>query len=104
MKKAIIIVCTFLVALSIVTASGQGTVSIAGSGFASVAAPLPRVQGFSAAISTTAQATAAKKPTQVQNSDLQNTLEKQQQTLQMLSNILKSKSDTAISVIRKMRG
>jgi len=39
---------------------------------------------------------------QLANVDLQNMLQKQQQTLQMMSNISKSLHDTAMSVIRKM--
>ena len=38
------------------------------------------------------------------NVDLQNILQKQQQTLQMMSNISKMLHDTAMSVIRKMGG
>jgi hypothetical protein len=41
---------------------------------------------------------------QLANVDLQNTLQKQQQTLQMMSNISKMLFDTAMSVIRKMGG
>jgi len=41
---------------------------------------------------------------QLANVDLQNMLEKQQQTLQMLSNISKMLQDTALSVIRKVGG
>ncbi len=41
---------------------------------------------------------------QLANVDLQNILQKQQQTLQMLSNISKMLHDTAQSVIRKMGG
>jgi len=41
---------------------------------------------------------------QLANVDLQNMLQKQQQTLQMMSNISKSLHDTAMSVIRKMGG
>jgi hypothetical protein len=41
---------------------------------------------------------------QLANVDLQNILQKQQQTLQMLSNISKMLYDTAQSVIRKMGG
>jgi hypothetical protein len=41
---------------------------------------------------------------QLANVDLQNVLQKQQQTLQMMSNISKMLYDTAISVIRKMGG
>ena len=40
---------------------------------------------------------------QLVNADLQNTLQKQQQTLQTLSNITKMLSDTAMSVTRKMK-
>jgi hypothetical protein len=40
---------------------------------------------------------------QLANVDLQNTLQKQQQMLQMLSNISKQLHDTAMSVIRNMR-
>mgnify|MGYP004269821129 FL=1 len=39
---------------------------------------------------------------QLANVDLQNMLQKQQQTLQMMSNISKALHDTAMSVIRKM--
>jgi hypothetical protein len=41
---------------------------------------------------------------QLTNVDLQNMLQKQQQTLQMMSNISKMLHDTAMSVIRKMGG
>jgi hypothetical protein len=41
---------------------------------------------------------------QLANVDLQNVLQKQQQTLQMMSNISKMLYDTAQSVIRKMGG
>ena len=41
---------------------------------------------------------------QLANVDLQNMLQKQQQTLQTMSNISKSLHDTAMSVIRKMGG
>jgi hypothetical protein len=41
---------------------------------------------------------------QLANADLQNILQKQQQTLQMMSNISKMLYDTAQSVIRKMGG
>ena len=41
---------------------------------------------------------------QLANVDLQNMLQKQQQTLQMLSNISKTLHDTAMSVIRKIGG
>ena len=41
---------------------------------------------------------------QLANVDLQNVLQKQQQTLQMMSNIMKMLYDTAQSVIRKMGG
>jgi hypothetical protein len=41
---------------------------------------------------------------QLANVDLQNVLQKQQQTLQMMSNISKALYDTAMSVIRKMGG
>lgn len=41
---------------------------------------------------------------QLANVDLQNTLQKQQQTLQMMSNISKMLYDTATSVIRKLGG
>jgi hypothetical protein len=41
---------------------------------------------------------------QLANVDLQNTLQKQQQTLQMMSNISKMLHDTAMSVIRKLGG
>ena len=41
---------------------------------------------------------------QLANVDLQNMLQKQQQTLQMLSNISKMLHDTAMSVIRKIGG
>ena len=39
---------------------------------------------------------------QLANMDLQNMLQKQQQTLQMMSNISKMLSDTAMAIIRKM--
>ena len=39
---------------------------------------------------------------QLANMDLQNMLQKQQQTLQMMSNILKMLHDTAIAIIRKL--
>jgi hypothetical protein len=41
---------------------------------------------------------------QLANVDLQNILQKQQQTLQMMSNISKMLYDTATSVIRKIGG
>ena len=41
---------------------------------------------------------------QLANVDLQNMLQKQQQTLQMMSNISKMLHDTAMAVIRKMGG
>ena len=41
---------------------------------------------------------------QLANVDLQNILQKQQQTLQMMSNISKMLYDTAMSIIRKMGG
>jgi hypothetical protein len=41
---------------------------------------------------------------QLANVDLQNMLQKQQQTLQMMSNVSKTLHDTAMSVIRKMGG
>ncbi len=39
---------------------------------------------------------------QLANVDLQNTLQKQQQTLQMLSNISKMQHDNAMTIIRKI--
>ena len=41
---------------------------------------------------------------QLANVDLQNVLQKQQQTMQMMSNISKLLSDTAMAVIRKIGG
>lgn len=41
---------------------------------------------------------------QLANVDLQNMLQKQQQALQMMSNMSKSLHDTAMSIIRKMSG
>ena len=41
---------------------------------------------------------------QLANVDLQNVLQKQQQTLQMMSNISKMLNDTAMAVIRKIGG
>ena len=41
---------------------------------------------------------------QLANVDLQNLLQKQQQTFQMMSNISKMKHNTAQSIIRKMGG
>jgi hypothetical protein len=41
---------------------------------------------------------------QLANVDLQNVLQKQQQTLQMMSNISKTLHDTSLAVIRKMGG
>jgi hypothetical protein len=41
---------------------------------------------------------------QLANVDLQNMLQKQQQTLQMMSNVSKMLSDTAMGVIRKIGG
>jgi len=41
---------------------------------------------------------------QLANVDLQNMLQKQQQTLQMMSNISKQLNDTAMAIIRKMGG
>jgi hypothetical protein len=41
---------------------------------------------------------------QLANVDLQNMLQQQQQTLQLLSNISKAQHDTALSVIRKIGG
>jgi hypothetical protein len=41
---------------------------------------------------------------QLANVDLQNILQKQQQTVQMMSNISKMLHDTAMSVIRKIGG
>jgi hypothetical protein len=41
---------------------------------------------------------------QLANVDLQNMLQKQQQTLQMMSNISKVLHDTAMAVVRKIRG
>ena len=41
---------------------------------------------------------------QLANVDLQNILQKQQQTLQMMSNISKTLFDTALAVIRKIGG
>jgi hypothetical protein len=41
---------------------------------------------------------------QLANVDMQNILQKQQQTLQMMSNISKMLYDTAQSIIRKMGG
>lgn len=41
---------------------------------------------------------------QLANIDLQNMLQKQQQTIQMLSNLSKSLSDTVMSIIRKIGG
>jgi hypothetical protein len=41
---------------------------------------------------------------QLANTDLQNILQKQQQTLQMMSNISKMLCDTAMAVIRKIGG
>ncbi len=38
------------------------------------------------------------------NVDFQNTLQKQQQTLQMLSTISKLEADTAVAVVRKIGG
>jgi hypothetical protein len=39
---------------------------------------------------------------QLANVDLQNILQKQQQALQMLSNISKAQHDTAMAIIRKL--
>ena len=39
---------------------------------------------------------------QLANTDLQNVLQKQQQTLQMMSNISKMLHDTAMAIIRKI--
>ena len=41
---------------------------------------------------------------QLANIDLQNMLQKQQQTLQMMSNISKMLHDTAVAIIRKIGG
>jgi hypothetical protein len=41
---------------------------------------------------------------QLANVDLQNMLQKQQQTMQMMSNISKMLHDTALAVIRKLGG
>ena len=41
---------------------------------------------------------------QLANVDLQNILQKQQQTMQMMSNIAKMLHDTAMAVIRKIGG
>jgi hypothetical protein len=41
---------------------------------------------------------------QLANVDLQNILQKQQQTLQMLSNISKALHDTSMAIIRKIGG
>jgi hypothetical protein len=41
---------------------------------------------------------------QLANVDLQNILQKQQQTLQMMSNISKTSHDTLLAIIRKMGG
>jgi hypothetical protein len=41
---------------------------------------------------------------QLANIDLQNTLQRQQQTMQMMSNVSRMMHDTAMSVIRKMGG
>ena len=38
------------------------------------------------------------------NAELQNVLQKEQQTLQMMSNLLKMMHDTAIAIIRKIGG
>jgi hypothetical protein len=104
MKKTIIIMCAFLVALSIVTASGQGISSIGGSGSVFLPAPLPSTQGASQAIRTAPKVSTGKDSIQLQNIDLQNTLQKQQQLIQMMSNLLKTLNDTAMSVIRKIGG
>ena len=41
---------------------------------------------------------------QLANVDMQNALQKQQQTVQMMSNISKQVHDTAMAVIRKIGG
>ena len=41
---------------------------------------------------------------QLANVDLQNQLQKQQQTLQMLSNVSKTLNDTTLAIIRKIGG
>jgi hypothetical protein len=41
---------------------------------------------------------------QLANVDLQNQLQKQQQVMQMLSNILKMMHDTAMAIIRNLKG
>ena len=41
---------------------------------------------------------------QLANIDLQNVLQKQQQTLQTMSNVSKALHDTAMAIIRKMGG
>jgi hypothetical protein len=47
---------------------------------------------------------AAEDDAQLANVDLQNILQKQQQTLQMMSNISKMLHDTAAAIIRKIGG
>ena len=46
--------------------------------------------------------TAASKDAQLANIDLQNMLQKQQQTLQTISNVSKMLHDTAMAIIRKI--
>jgi hypothetical protein len=104
MKKTIIIGCAFLAALSIVTASGQSLISSGGSGIAAAPASFAGGQGSSMAIRATPQVSTGKNTVQLQKIDLQNTLQKQQQTLQMLSNISKTLFDSAQATIRKIGG
>ena len=61
-----------------------------------------QVRAYLRALDQTMQRTA--EDTQLANVDLQNILQKQQQTLQMMSNISKMLHDTAMSVIRKIGG
>jgi hypothetical protein len=51
-----------------------------------------------------AQLSAMGDDAQLANVDLQNQLQKQQQAMQMLSNILKMMHDTAMAIIRNLKG
>jgi hypothetical protein len=65
---------------------------------------LTRVSAEAALADREAALNAVGDDAQLANVDLQNILQKQQQTLQMMSNISKMLYDTAQSVIRKMGG
>lgn len=71
---------------------------------ASVSAAQPKAQAGAPVRALEQQLQTAGDDAQLANVDLQNILQKQQQTLQMMSNISKMLHDTAMAVIRKIGG